>query len=122
MMGRGRNVETGTEGNRRLGPGDGANDGSHDSPILPRQNTGNIASNGINFSILRVILLFLLPLAVILYWLLRERENKTNRVAVLVLGDIGRSPRMQNHAVSFARAGWDVDIIGFRGKSLTKKS
>jgi hypothetical protein len=40
---------------------------------------------------------------------------KPGRVAVLVLGDVGRSPRMQNHAVSFAKADWQVDLIGFRG-------
>jgi hypothetical protein len=40
---------------------------------------------------------------------------KSRRVAVLVLGDVGRSPRMQNHAVSLATAGWDVDLIGHKG-------
>jgi hypothetical protein len=40
---------------------------------------------------------------------------KPRRVAVLVLGDVGRSPRTQNHAVSLASAGWDVDLIGFKG-------
>lgn len=34
---------------------------------------------------------------------------------VLVLGDIGRSPRMQYHALSIARGGGQVDIIGYCG-------
>lgn len=34
---------------------------------------------------------------------------------VLVLGDIGRSPRMQYHALSIARNGGQVDIIGYCG-------
>ncbi|KAI1399807.1 glycosyltransferase family 33 protein [Hypoxylon fuscum] len=34
-------------------------------------------------------------------------------VQVLVLGDIGRSPRMQYHALSVARHGGRVDIIGY---------
>ncbi|KAI0478404.1 glycosyl transferase group 1 [Xylariaceae sp. FL0804] len=34
-------------------------------------------------------------------------------VQVLVLGDIGRSPRMQYHALSIARHGGRVDIIGY---------
>ncbi|KAI1759758.1 glycosyltransferase family 33 protein [Hypoxylon sp. FL1150] len=34
-------------------------------------------------------------------------------VQVLVLGDIGRSPRMQYHALSVARHGGSVDIIGY---------
>lgn len=34
---------------------------------------------------------------------------------ILVLGDIGRSPRMQYHAISIARGGGQVDIIGYNG-------
>ena len=37
------------------------------------------------------------------------------RTAVIVLGDLGRSPRMQYHAVSLAAAGGDVDLIGLEG-------
>jgi beta-1,4-mannosyltransferase len=37
------------------------------------------------------------------------------RTAVIVLGDVGRSPRMQYHAVSLAAAGGDVDLIGLEG-------
>jgi beta-1,4-mannosyltransferase len=59
-------------------------------------------------SILPFILLYALPLS----------HNNAKRVAVLVLGDIGRSPRMQNHAVSLAKAGFRVDLIGFRGIHL----
>lgn len=38
-------------------------------------------------------------------------------VQILVLGDIGRSPRMQYHALSIARHGGQVVIIGYKGKS-----
>lgn len=37
------------------------------------------------------------------------------RTAVIVLGDLGRSPRMQYHAVSLAEAGHDVDLVGLEG-------
>lgn len=37
-------------------------------------------------------------------------------VQVLVLGDIGRSPRMQYHAMSAAKRGGQVDIIGYHGE------
>ena len=37
------------------------------------------------------------------------------RTAVIVLGDLGRSPRMQYHAVSLAAAGSEVDVIGLEG-------
>lgn len=37
-------------------------------------------------------------------------------VQILVLGDIGRSPRMQYHALSIAKNGGQVVIIGYRGE------
>lgn len=36
-------------------------------------------------------------------------------VCVVVVGDIGRSPRMQYHALSLAKEGFDVDIVGYAG-------
>lgn len=39
------------------------------------------------------------------------RESKN--VCVVVLGDIGRSPRMQYHSLSLAEMGHKVDIIGY---------
>ena len=39
----------------------------------------------------------------------------TSRVHILVLGDIARSPRMRNHATSFARHNVAVDLIGSVG-------
>ena len=39
-------------------------------------------------------------------------------VQVLVLGDIGRSPRMQYHAMSIAKHGGRVDVIGYQGTGL----
>lgn len=37
-------------------------------------------------------------------------------VQVLVLGDIGRSPRMQYHAMSIAKHGGRVHLIGYDGE------
>lgn len=51
----------------------------------------------------------------------RAKEEKIDNgkekvtVQILVLGDIGRSPRMQYHALSIARHGGQVDIIGYQG-------
>ncbi|KAL2061870.1 hypothetical protein VTL71DRAFT_7248 [Oculimacula yallundae] len=39
-------------------------------------------------------------------------------VQVLVLGDIGRSPRMQYHAMSIAKHGGRVNIIGYQESTL----
>ncbi|KAJ0001099.1 hypothetical protein NQD34_006119 [Periophthalmus magnuspinnatus] len=45
---------------------------------------------------------------------LRRGDVRTSRRAcVLVLGDIGRSPRMQYHALSLSRRGFDVTFVGF---------
>jgi beta-1,4-mannosyltransferase len=47
----------------------------------------------------------------------RDNNDKEKfTVQILVLGDIGRSPRMQYHALSIARHGGHVDIIGYHGK------
>ncbi|KAG1695307.1 Chitobiosyldiphosphodolichol beta-mannosyltransferase [Nymphon striatum] len=37
------------------------------------------------------------------------------RVCVAVLGDIGRSPRMQYHALSLAKEGYFVNLLGYEG-------
>jgi beta-1,4-mannosyltransferase len=43
------------------------------------------------------------------------KKTKTS-VQILVLGDIGRSPRMQYHALSIAKQGGEVVIIGYKGQ------
>ena len=40
------------------------------------------------------------------------------RTAVIVIGDLGRSPRMQYHAASLAVAGSQVDLIGLEGADV----
>lgn len=42
-----------------------------------------------------------------------ERKIKTKRACVVVLGDIGRSPRMQYHTKSLAENNLIVDLIGY---------
>lgn len=51
-----------------------------------------------------------------------KRDDTTNKmrsstptVCIVVLGDIGRSPRMRYHAESFAKEGFLVTIIGYEG-------
>jgi beta-1,4-mannosyltransferase len=43
------------------------------------------------------------------------------RVCVVVLGDLGRSPRMQYHSLSFAKEGYNVDVIGYGGSEPIKE-
>jgi beta-1,4-mannosyltransferase len=45
-------------------------------------------------------------------------SSPAKRVAVVVLGDVGRSPRMQYHALALAQAGVQVDLIGAAGSTL----
>ena len=39
-------------------------------------------------------------------------------VAILVLGDVGRSPRMMYHAESFAKLQFETFLVGYKGASL----
>lgn len=43
-------------------------------------------------------------------------SNVPLSVQVVVLGDVGRSPRMQYHALSLAKHGCFVQLIGYFGK------
>uniref|UniRef100_A0A4W6E1D2 Chitobiosyldiphosphodolichol beta-mannosyltransferase n=1 Tax=Lates calcarifer TaxID=8187 RepID=A0A4W6E1D2_LATCA len=54
--------------------------------------------------------------ALVSLWSLRLRRRDAGterRVCVLVLGDIGRSPRMQYHALSLSKHGYNVTFVGF---------
>jgi beta-1,4-mannosyltransferase len=42
------------------------------------------------------------------------------RAAVVALGDLGRSARMQYHALALAGRGVDVDLVGFEGTPLPR--
>lgn len=46
-----------------------------------------------------------------------RNHHSLRSVAILVLGDIGRSPRMMYHAQSFAENGFVTDLVGYAGKS-----
>jgi hypothetical protein len=45
-------------------------------------------------------------------------EANPTSIQVVVLGDIGRSPRMQYHALSIAKHGGHVQMIGYLGMFL----
>ncbi|KAM0563688.1 hypothetical protein ACHAPJ_001415 [Fusarium lateritium] len=66
---------------------------------------------------------------IFLVWLLRGLANfiptryhpaenpEDDHIQVLVVGDVGRSPRMQYHALSVAKHGRNVDIVGYKETS-----
>lgn len=63
-----------------------------------------------------VALLFLsllLPLLLLGGWKRWQRGRAARHVVVVVLGDVGRSPRMQYHALSLAKCGFSVTLLGF---------
>lgn len=64
-----------------------------------------------------VLLPVVLAVLLLLLFLLRLGKN-VKRVYIVVLGDIGRSPRMQYHAMSFATAGFEVYLFGYGGSEL----
>ncbi|KAG7335323.1 hypothetical protein KOW79_001919 [Hemibagrus wyckioides] len=63
----------------------------------------------------------LLPVGVVVFIFILARGLKSRdefahlNVCVLVLGDLGRSPRMQYHALSLSKHGYNVTFIGFLG-------
>ncbi|XP_066956691.1 chitobiosyldiphosphodolichol beta-mannosyltransferase [Macrobrachium rosenbergii] len=44
-----------------------------------------------------------------------EATEEREHVTVVVLGDLGRSPRMNYHALSLSQEGFEVNLIGFSG-------
>lgn len=62
--------------------------------------------------------------SLVLYCLPRQygsfvgNARTANRIQILVLGDIGRSPRMQYQALSVAKHGCQVDLIGYLESDL----
>jgi beta-1,4-mannosyltransferase len=74
----------------------------------------DLLSNPVLTQIGFVVILFCLS------WLLLPRrspsESRLRSVAILVLGDIGRSPRMMYHAESFAKLQFETFFVGYGGK------
>ncbi|KAJ9094147.1 hypothetical protein QFC20_006977 [Naganishia adeliensis] len=70
------------------------------------------------FTQLLILLLLLLPSILLLTHHLRTSHHPQTRpktAIVLVLGDVGRSPRMMYHARSLVKNGYKVWLVGYRG-------
>ena len=87
--------------------------------FLSRMPSWGLVTLGISILLLFFFILFVLPDDAYGEEDIRvaspEKIRARNRTQVLVLGDIGRSPRMQNHALSLARRHIAVDLIGYTG-------
>ena len=51
-----------------------------------------------------------------------QQSSEPVDVQIVVLGDIGRSPRMQYHAMSIAKHGGHVQLVGYVGKSRSRSN
>lgn len=58
-------------------------------------------------------LVLLLPVLLLGLWKRGRQAGRVRHVVVVVLGDVGRSPRMQYHALSLAQSGFSVTLLGF---------
>ena len=70
------------------------------------------------FAALLLVVMCLVPALYMTLW--RVRGHKRG-VCVVVLGDLGRSPRMQCHSLSLADAGFTVNVVGYGGESVITK-
>lgn len=72
------------------------------------------------FSIFFLCLLSVVAI-IIFKWLFGVQQSEGRRICVIVLGDVGRSPRMQYHALSCAKEGFHVDLVGFGNSPLIQE-
>lgn len=76
------------------------------------------------FVLIPTLLASICILSLLLYIALYRASTTTSRTslgrsaAVVVLGDVGRSPRMCYHVESLADEGWRVAVVGYGGSSL----
>ena len=88
---------------------------------------GNIRLHATKFQNINMFLIagpvfLLLPFVfTFLYILINHCVKGTNAVCIVVLGDLGRSPRMLYHSLSFAKEGFHVDLVGYGGKTMHKE-
>ncbi|XP_052768943.1 chitobiosyldiphosphodolichol beta-mannosyltransferase-like [Mya arenaria] len=68
--------------------------------------------------IVGTIFMALPPVVFLLYVCFNYYVAGRRSVCIVVLGDIGRSPRMQYHAISFLKSGFTVDMVGYSGSEV----
>lgn len=82
--------------------------------------TGRFRLHATNFKIMFFVvgpvLLYLPFVFMFLYISLNYFVKGKKSVCIVVLGDLGRSPRMLYHTSSFAKEGFHVDLVGYGGE------
>jgi len=71
------------------------------------------------FTLIFVAILLLIVINVLLAKKIHTEVTVRKSVCVVVLGDLGHSPRMNYHTLSLARAGFQVNLIGYSESSLS---
>ncbi|KAG8506464.1 Chitobiosyldiphosphodolichol beta-mannosyltransferase, partial [Galemys pyrenaicus] len=98
-----------------------------DGPFFPRGRSARACAQGVrqrercHMAAPYVALLGLcvfLALLLLVAWKRWRRGRAARHVVVVVLGDVGRSPRMQYHALSLAKRGFSVSLLGFCSECL----
>lgn len=69
-------------------------------------------------AVVQTLVVFLLGYLVVRSYLSPKPKPSLRSVAIIVLGDVGRSPRMMYHAESFATNGFQTYVIGNKGACL----
>ena len=73
--------------------------------------------------LLSIMGFIVLALSLILVLTLRNgSQSGSGIITILVLGDIGRSPRMRNHSTSFASRDYQVQHVGYKGESQMREN
>lgn len=62
------------------------------------------------------LFLIILTAIIALHYIINRARTSSKCAYVVILGDIGRSPRMQFHSVTLSKAGFEVYIFGYAGK------
>ncbi|MBW0513903.1 hypothetical protein O181_053618 [Austropuccinia psidii MF-1] len=74
------------------------------------------------FDVIHPIKAVLLVFVFAVFFLRRhsKRLKRNDSVGIIVLGEIGQSPRMMRHALSFADNRWSVSVFAYRGSGPPK--
>lgn len=73
------------------------------------------------FTLIFVAILLLVVINVLLAKKIQTEVNVRKSVCVIVLGDLGHSPRMNYHTLSLAKAGFHVNFIGYSESTLSSE-
>ncbi|EJS44792.1 alg1p [Saccharomyces arboricola H-6] len=73
---------------------------------------------------LLVLLTIYLSIPLVVYFIIPYvcygTKSTKKRIIIFVLGDVGHSPRICYHAISFSRLGWQVELCGYVDDTLPK--